>query len=290
MPRRHETRFWMPPDMPGVSCLTASFTDQHFPPHAHDALVVAVTEEGGSRYTSRGRSDEATVAQLLVFNPTEPHAGHMRGSQRWRYRAWYFSSRALDDLARDTGRPRVPGFTTNAIGDPHLIAAFASAHRTLEHGDATAARERLVEACGRLFSAWGHDGVPPAGAAGHRPAVDRALARIREHFRDGISLRDLADEAGVSPFQLIRQFRHHTGMPPHAHLVRVRLHQAIARLRAGVPLADAAADAGFFDQPAMTRAFRRAYGITPGQYRHAVAAVVDARKVEHSSPHEPSGR
>ncbi len=260
----------MPPELPGVSCLVARFTAQHFPPHSHEALVIAVTEAGGSRYTSRGRSDEATARQLLVFNPVEPHAGHMHGSRGWHYRGWYLSERALQAMAADTGRQRVPGFTANAVTDPSLIAAFLSAHRELEHGDPALAREQLVEACGHLFSRWSADASAPVAAPHDRTHVDRALRVIRDRFREGVDLDTLARAEGLSPFQLIRQFRRVTGMPPHAHLVRTRLHHAVGRIRRGAGLTEAALDAGFFDQAALTRAFRRVYGITPGQYRLAV--------------------
>lgn len=272
------TRFWMPPELPGVSCLVARFTAQHFPPHSHEALVIAVTEAGGSRYTSRGRSDEATASQLLVFNPVEPHAGHMRGSRGWHYRGWYLSEHALQAMAADTGRRYVPGFTGNAVADPSLIAAFLHAHRELEHGDPALAREQLVEACGHLFARWGADGSTPTAVRVDRTHVDRALRVIRDRFREGVNLDALARAEGLSPFQLIRQFRRVTGMPPHAHLVRARLHHAVARIRRGADLTEAALDAGFFDQAALTRAFRRVYGITPGQYRQAVRQRDTARR------------
>jgi AraC-like DNA-binding protein len=272
MSARPSTRFWMPAALPGVSCLTATFTEQRFPPHVHDALVIAVTESGGACYSSRGRSDEATAERLLVFNPAEPHWGHMGSSRHWRYRAWYLDARALAVIEGQTGS-RTPGFTANAVADPDLIAAFVRAHRELERGDGSRAREQLVEACGTLFARWGCGDTPLLRTgSGDRAIVDRALATIHARSRDGVTLDTLADAAGVSPFQLIRLFRRFTGMPPHAHLVRARLHDALRRIRRGAVLAEAALAAGFFDQPAMTRAFRRAYGITPGQYRDAVRA------------------
>lgn len=260
----------MPPELPGVSCLAAAFTAQHFPPHSHDALVIAVTEAGGARYSSRGQSDEAAVDRLLVFNPAEPHAGHMRDSPHWRYRAWYLTAPALDAIERQTS-VRVPGFTSNAFADPALIVGFAAAHRELERGNADRAREGLIEACGTLFGRWGCDRRPALQAtSSHRRIVDVALATIRARAREGVSLETLAEGAGLSCFQLIRLFRRFTGMPPHAHLVRARLHDALRRIRNGEALAVAAIEAGFFDQAALTRAFRRTYGITPGQYRQAV--------------------
>lgn len=278
-PLRH-TRFWHPSSVPGLSCLEATFTAQHFAPHAHDALVIAVTESGGSAYTSRRRSAEASPSVLLVFNPTEPHAGHMRGSRYWRYRGLYLAAPAIDAVLAATGLRGLPGFTSNAVADPRLIRAFADAHRDFAADDPTG-RERLIDACGRLFAAAGGASPPATLRQADRGHVDRALAAIDAGFHRPLTVETLAQDAGLSPFQLIRQFKRITGMPPHAHLVRARLHDAIRSIRHGADLADAAARAGFYDQSALTYHFRRAYGITPGAY--ARAARVTAPVIAHGA-------
>ena len=51
-----------------------------------------------------------------------------------------------------------------------------------------------------------------------------------------------------------------------------RLRTARTAIEEGVPLARAAADAGFADQSHMTRQFVRAYGLTPGRWA-AIAAT-----------------
>ena len=262
------TRYWNAP-FEGVSCLHAAFTSQHFAPHSHEALVIALTEAGGSAYTSRRRSAEATPSVLLVFNPAEPHAGHMRDSRYWQYRALYLAKPALERLLPALGRARVPGFTSNAIADPALIRAFAAAHRELDEGDPALGRERLIDACGRLFSGYGADISRGTDLGLQRTHVDMAQRVIRERFRDRLTVDDLGTITGLSPFQLIRQFNKITGMPPHAHVLRARLHEAIRQMRSGAEISEAAAASGFYDQSALTRHFRRAYGITPGQYVRA---------------------
>mgnify|MGYP002138575691 CR=1 FL=1 len=51
-------------------------------------------------------------------------------------------------------------------------------------------------------------------------------------------LVDLAREAGLSRYQLVRQFAQATGLTPHAYLVQRRLHHARRLMRAGTPLAE----------------------------------------------------
>ena len=56
-------------------------------------------------------------------------------------------------------------------------------------------------------------------------------------------------------------------MTPHAWQIQCRLVRARQLIDGGHPLVDAAAVAGFCDQSHLTNRFRRAYGITPGEYR-----------------------
>ena len=86
--------------------MRADFTTHEYPPHIHEALVVAVTENGGSVVKSRGQVEEATPSTLFVFNPAEPHAGWMGWSERWQYRSMYLTQAALDQSR--------PGSASNA--------------------------------------------------------------------------------------------------------------------------------------------------------------------------------
>jgi AraC-like DNA-binding protein len=61
-------------------------------------------------------------------------------------------------------------------------------------------------------------------------------------------------------------------MTPHAYLTQIRLESARAALRRAVPIAEAAIHAGFYDQAALTRIFKRCYGITPLQFAQAARA------------------
>jgi AraC-like DNA-binding protein len=221
-------------------------------------------------------SAEATAAQLLVFNPVEPHAGHMRNTRFWKYRGLYLARPAIDSLLATLGIGRLPGFTRNAFFDPRLIRDFARVHAELDEGHPGLARERLIDACGRLFAQHSRDNVREPQGRADRTHVRRTLETIRARFREQLGVEDLAAAVGLSPFQLIRQFNRSTGMPPHAHVLTSRLHYAIHLMRHGAALADAATGAGFYDQSALTRHFRRAYGITPGQYVRALP--VDTRR------------
>ena len=270
---RNTTEYWWDRHISGLSLLRADFTTHEYPPHTHQAFVVAVTEQGGSVIKSRGRVEEADRAALFVFNPDEPHAGWMGRSRLWRYRSLYLAQSAIDIVAAELGVEHLPYFSENLFRDADLIEAFLSLHRALEAGDDTFhQRELLVGSFGRLFQRHGSGGGRIAAVPRDNTLLRAAIDRMRSEYGRDLRLNDLAAPLELTAFQLIGLFRRSTGLTPHAYLTQVRLGAACRSLRRGLPIADIAADTGFYDQSALTRHFKRCYGITPRQFARAAAA------------------
>ena len=276
MPRTdpyNSTQYWWDRHLRGLSLLQADFTTHEYPPHTHEALVVAVTEHGGSVVKSRGQVEEATPATLFVFNPAEPHAGWMGWSERWQYRSLYLTREALDRVADGLGITDVPYFTRNTFTDRDLIDAFLAMHCALEKGrDVFCERELLVGTFGKLFRRHGsgRDNIklPPTD----RQLLARVIERMRAEYATNLRLEDLAEGVGLTTFQLIGLFKRTVGLTPHAYLTQIRLNMACRQLRHGPVLADVAAAVGFYDQSALNKYFKRCYGITPLQFARAAAA------------------
>jgi len=79
-----------------------------------------------------------------------------------------------------------------------------------------------------------------------------------------VPLSLLARETGLSRYGVIRAVSSAVGLTPVAYMIQLRVVRAKALIHAGMPLAEAALEAGFADQPHMTRAMKRHWGITPG--------------------------
>lgn len=272
----NRTDYWRSHRLPCLRLMQAALTDHSYPTHSHDAFVIAATEAGGSAFYSRGTHQTARPGRLLVFNPQEPHAGHLNHSPGWRYRAFYLGEEALKDLgveteSTDLGRDLGAnlGFARNAIDDPALVRAFLALHRRLDRCDPLLADELLQQSFGVLFRNHGRP-----GRAGPEEALDdrrlaRALELMRARHGEPLLLKSLAQEVGLTPFQLIRRFRKRLGMTPHARLLQFRLEAAARAMRQGAAPSLAAVEAGFYDQSALTRSFKRAFGVTPGQFARA---------------------
>jgi len=95
------------------------------------------------------------------------------------------------------------------------------------------------------------------------------LAYIEAHQGEPLTVAELAAVAGFSPYHFSRLFTARFGESVMGYVRLCRLQAAALRLTgdAPPPLAELAFDCGFESQEAFTRAFRREYGVPPGQFK-----------------------
>ena len=115
------------------------------------------------------------------------------------------------------------------------------------------------------------------------------MTRLADQLTCPPGLADLAAEAGLSRYQLLRSFRAEVGMPPYAWLAQHRVARARLLLDRGHRPAEAAALAGFADQAHLTRWFRRVVGVTPGAYAASVHPAPRAQP-DPGVPGDPAAR
>lgn len=102
------------------------------------------------------------------------------------------------------------------------------------------------------------------------PQLDLVKSFLDDQPTSDVSLEDMANLCGLSPFYLLRQFQDRFGLPPHAYQIQARLRVVKKLIRQGMRLSDVALEAGFHDQSHMHRHFKKTFGITPGQYATGV--------------------
>jgi AraC family transcriptional regulator len=104
----------------------------------------------------------------------------------------------------------------------------------------------------------------------------RVKERMREEFCEDLTMRDLAELAGVHPVHLARVFRASERTTPGDYLQRIRVHAACRLLRqVDHPLAAIAVECGFADQSHLSRVFRKFTATTPAKFRRMVRGLAD---------------
>ena len=98
-------------------------------------------------------------------------------------------------------------------------------------------------------------------------AVQKMQDYIEVHLTEDITLAALADICSFSPWYAHRLFREHTGYAPAEYIRRMRLAKSALRLKTEhTKIIDVAFDLGFASVDGYTRAFRKEFGINPGEY------------------------
>ncbi len=98
--------------------------------------------------------------------------------------------------------------------------------------------------------------------------LDRAIAYIREHFRSGVSVKELAHAIHVSPRQLHRKFMGAFGSSPQTFIMKLRIQAACEALqRKDAEIQEVARAHGFCSQSAFTQLFQKYVGLTPLKYQ-----------------------
>jgi len=113
--------------------------------------------------------------------------------------------------------------------------------------------------------------APADAGAGTNARVAAAVAFARQHSSEQVTVAELAAAADLSVSQLDRAIKRTLGLSAKQLLLRMRLEEAILRLRTTQsPVAEIASECGYYDQSAFTRQFRRVVGMSPGAYRSAL--------------------
>lgn len=244
--------------------LHAAFGAQRLERHYHEGFSIGVVTAGANVFGYRRRRVEVPRGSLCLAEPGEVHDGGLARAA-WSYLDVQLPAALMRELAQDVELDGVPAFAAGGVDDPVCAAALARWLRFCldPQRDAAACEEAAVQALTRLILRHAE------GVARRHPAPDERVARLAlellyDTLDAPVALDALAAQAGASRYRVIRAVTAATGLPPHAYHLQLRLARARQLILGGLPIAQAAAAAGFADQAHLTRAMRARAGLTPG--------------------------
>lgn len=100
------------------------------------------------------------------------------------------------------------------------------------------------------------------------PHIAEAVALIHSQPERAWRVAELAAQVGLSRSEFAARFRQLIGESPLRYVTRIRLAHAAALLRtSGAPLAQIAVRTGYATAFSFSKAFKREFGVAPGEYR-----------------------
>ncbi len=214
------------------------------------------------RYRVHGQEVTSRAGRTQLREPGDVHLTLDR--RMGTLRVLWLPASHVEAVARELGWHAAPHWRSPAVDDEALFAAQLRLHAALEGEGRIDGRAALRELVVTALDRHG-DRAPHAGRG-----LRRELATVRDHLQAHLSSKVTLDELaaldGISKYHLARLFTDAFGVPPHAYQILLRVNAARALLDAGVEIAEASARVGFADQAHLTRHFKKAFSVTPGQY------------------------
>jgi AraC-like DNA-binding protein len=263
-------RFWRDDALPFIEARSiADGREVCYSRHAHEHFSIGAITAGRSTYIHEQSQFEVSTGTVVLMNPGDVHACNPIEDQPWSYLMLYVETAWLTDLQHQLGFSDDLAFRRFALthtADASLFDGLKALYEVLvdPQQDVLRKQSTAVEFFSDLQLRL-NPTDPPLREPNFK--LERAADFIRDHCTQMLKLEDICEAAQLSPSYLIRAFKQHYGMTPHAFLVNRRIQFARDQLRHGKLIADVALEAGFADQAHFQRAFKQHLAATPGQYR-----------------------
>ena len=263
----------------GIESVRAHFVGHAYDPHWHDSFLVGVTEQGVQQFDCRRVRHRSTPGHVFLLEPGEIHDGHAPTEDGFTYSTLYLDPTWVDSQLRalfeHAPGDSLPSFADTLCNDERLARATALAFQAVHTQDLRIVRQTAMDdllACLTRHLHWRRRLNPD-------PRLPLTAQRARDYLhanleRD-IGLEDLAQACGIDRFRLTRAFKAAFGLAPHAYLIQLRLARARRLLARGQSPTEVAMALGFADQSHLGRWFRRAYQLTPADYRRRCSNLPD---------------
>jgi AraC-like DNA-binding protein len=259
-PRRDSIRFGA--SAPGLERAEVYLSTCAFEPHRHDTYAIGITTAGVQTFRYRGTRRVSLPGQLQILHPDETHDGAAGTDDGFGYRVLYLAPELVRDALGGGALPFVADPVQKPTQATRLLVALLT---EVDDPVSDLARVEIAAAIADALRTL-------SGRPDHSPvtidigAVELARDYIVAHAREQTPASTLEQITGVDRFTLARHFRRAFGTSPDRYRTMRRLALARTAFENGVPLAQAAAIAGFADQSHMTRQFKRTYGLTPARW------------------------
>lgn len=263
----------------GIESVRAHFVGHAYDPHWHDSFLVGVTEQGVQQFNCRKVRHQSTAGHVFLLEPGDLHDGDAPTAEGFTYSTLYLDPQWLDTELRalfdQVPGDSLPRFADTLCQDTRLVCATALAFQAMHGRELRIVRQAALDQLLAALTCHLHwrkrlnpDPRLPLTA-------QRARDFLHAHFDQDIALEQVAQACGVDRFRLTRAFKSAFGLAPHAYLIQLRLARARRLLGQGQTPAEAAVALGFADQSHLGRWFRRAYRLTPADYRRRCSNLPD---------------
>jgi AraC-like DNA-binding protein len=237
--------------------------------HSHETYQLGLSSTNKASYGYRGAAHRVGPGTLSIIHAGEVHETyeHEIIPEPVVYEIAYVPSLVLRGLASDlAGRDVAAPFFPPVLDDGCVVALFRQFHDALHLDGRLEADSAFTDACTHLIARFCDSRPPGRHFTPSHAAVRRSAEYLHERYADNVSLRELAQVAGLSVSHFCSAFRREYGLPPHQFRLQIRISRAKELISRGMPAAEVAIATGFSHQSHFGRHFKRLLGVSPASF------------------------
>ncbi|MGA3600044.1 helix-turn-helix domain-containing protein [Lysinibacillus agricola] len=242
---------------------------QKFPNHFHEYYVIGFIESGQRRLTCKNKEYIINTGDLICFNPLDNHACEQIDNKTLDYRCLNIKPEIMRKVTKEiTGKDYLPQFKTPVAYLSEQTSILHNLHQMIMNElPNDEKQETFYIFIKQLIDEYTE---PPNEAdSGAKTEMIKNLCQyIEAHYKERITLDDLARMANMNKYSLVRAFTRVRGITPYRYLQTIRINEAKKLLEQGVTPLDAALYSGFGDQSHFSHFFMEFIGLTPKQYQN----------------------
>lgn len=242
-----------------------------YAPHSHQQWSIGAILSGQSEFVCAARLHYVQGGMLVIMNPDEVHACNPQQNSPWAYYMMHLDKNWLATLLYTAGitvQPHWCDTQTDTLTCPRLFTGFVTlAEILMAHHYTLAAKELALRSyLTQLFRQLANSTDTAATQLAPNKLYQVADYLCR-HCAEDTAIDTISAAFGFSSGYLVRAFKRHFNMTPHAYRLNRRVQIAQCALKQGETIATVAYETGFSDQAHFQRAFKQRVAATPAQYR-----------------------
>jgi AraC-like DNA-binding protein len=243
--------------------------------HSHKEWSVGAILAGQSEFLCEDRLHYVEQGALVMMNPDQAHACNPRQGSAWSYYMLHLDKNWLADFLVQSGVRTVTKWrdtSTDTWSEPEFFGDFVlMAEFLMSSLHSPGDKEQKLKAyLARLFLQL--DQKPQNTATFLAPNPLYQVAHyLSEHCEEDRAIESISADFGFSAGYLVRAFKRHFNLTPHAYRLNRRVQLGQQALKQGEAIAAVAQNTGFSDQAHFQRVFKQRVAATPDQYRRSVS-------------------
>jgi AraC-like DNA-binding protein len=231
-------------------------------------VVLQHTIAGEGMLTWAGRTQPLRAGDTLLVTIPHDHRYFLPSGGQWSFFYLVLSGQEVMRLAAEVIAANGPilRLSAGALDElaACLLALLRDAARTPGQASVIAYRAAMALVDDLSSAAIAASGQPQPGW------LVRVLAHVEAHLGATLTVPRLAELSGLSHAHFVRQFTRLAGSPPSEYVFQTRMARAARLLQSsGLTVIEIALSLGFADPNYFTKAFRRAFAVSPTEFRRS---------------------